>query len=86
MSGTDVFTIIFMIVLVAGSYMLIRNEAVYRFRIRNGEEWYQRCIKRLAVGDFTCEPHPNDQMPTYNTMMAKFWVWPLSRFYKGSET
>ena len=45
-------------------YILIRNEYVYRYRTR------------LLIADF----ERYQRLPSYDRMVYRFWVWPLSRF------
>lgn len=51
-------------------YMQLRNYAVFYYRIKK-----------------ICENLDKyDQLPNYDYMMIRFWVWPLSRFEKYNET
>jgi len=47
-------------------YMLMRNECIYRYRI----------------GILSNDMERYRRMPSYNLMMIRFWVWPLSKFEK----
>jgi len=51
-------------ILAFGAYLQVRNVMVYRFRSRVLEE---------SMRDY-------DQLPEYDTMMWRFWVWPLEKF------
>lgn len=52
------------VVAVWAIYMLVRNQAVYRFRAR------------LLATDI----ERYERLPGYNDMLDRWWVWPLSRF------
>ena len=55
--------------LVACLYMAVRNQAVYNYR-----------VKVLST-----DMDKYERLPSYNTMMYKFWVWPMSRFDKQAQ-
>lgn len=52
-------------ILLFGLYMLVRNEAVYSYRVN--------FLQSQGVNEYL-------KLPDYDTMMLKFWVWPLSSF------
>lgn len=54
----------------ADIYYLVRNHMVYEFRINMLFDDYDKYIYYQNKGI------------TYSYMMRKWWVWPLSRFYK----
>jgi hypothetical protein len=50
-------------------YALIRNQCVYNYRMNKIKE-------SVDNGDWTSY----NNLPSYETMFNKFWVWPLNRF------
>jgi hypothetical protein len=60
----EISDVLFLFAFLAGTYFLVRNELVYRFRI-------------LLI---RTDPAAYDRLPTYDDMMLRFWVWPLRRF------
>jgi hypothetical protein len=66
-------------------YMAVRNELVYSYRQRLNDEWYQQSVSRVNQGDYRSLPHPNHRV-SYDDMVWRFWVWPLSRFYKPTPS
>ena len=78
-NGTLVF-IFFMalciIVLVSCFYILVRNAAVLEARLKFIHYFHWRDPDGYASGNTF-----NDTIPSYNEMLWKFWVWPLSKFY-----
>lgn len=53
-------------------YMMVRNDKVYGFRMR--------VLSRSRLHDGKLYPY--DQLPDYETMMRRFWVWPLEKFFE----
>lgn len=55
--------------LMAPVVVLIRNDAVFKYRCDLIEKDYAGYSR----------------LPTYDTMVRKFWVWPVSKFYVPEE-
>ena len=70
-----IFALIFII------YMGYRNEAIYQFRTKMLKDAYARYEKEHDPGPITWALRASETVP-YNTMMYRFWVWPLDRFFR----
>ena len=57
-------------------YILIRNQLVYIARGRFIDYFYEEDPNGYAAGK-----QFHDALPSYEVMLWKFWVWPLSKFY-----
>lgn len=57
-------------------YMFVRNEAVHEARLRFIDYFYQQDPDGYASGK-----RFHEALPSYDEMLWKFWVWPLSKFY-----
>lgn len=57
-------------------YILIRNAFVYIERGRFINYFYEKDPEGYAAGK-----RFHEVIPSYDEMMWKFWVWPLSKFY-----
>lgn len=58
-------------------FILWRNEKVYEFRLGLIEE-AKRCVR--TSGDELIAVQWFESLPTYNQMVYRAWVWPLSKF------
>lgn len=61
----NILLVIVWLGLVACFYMLARNNAIYRYR--------------MAVLERSTEEY--DRLPPYDTMLYRFWIWPLKVFW-----
>lgn len=68
--------IIGLVVMAFFAYMLIRNSAVADARIGFIKYFYEEDPDGYAAGK-----RFHEALPSYDEMLWKFWVWPLSRFY-----
>lgn len=68
--------IIGLVVMVFFAYMLIRNSAVADARIGFIKFFYEEDSDGYASGK-----RFHEALPSYDEMLWKFWVWPLSKFY-----
>lgn len=68
--------ILALIVTVFFVYILIRNQLVYRERHKFIDFFYYEDTDYSELG-----MRFNDRVASYDEMMWKFWVWPLSKFY-----
>lgn len=57
-------------------YILIRSQFVYIARIRFIDYFYEEDPNGYAYGH-----RFHDVLPSYDEMLCKFWIWPLSKFY-----
>lgn len=57
-------------------YILIRNQLVYIVRGRFVNYFYEEDPDGYAAGK-----RFHEALPSYDEMLWKFWVWPLSKFY-----
>lgn len=57
-------------------YILIRNQLVYIARGRFINFFYEEDPDGYAAGR-----RFHEELPSYDEMLWKFWVWPLSKFY-----
>lgn len=57
-------------------YILIRNQLVYIARCRFIKYFHEEDPDGYAAGK-----RFHESLPSYEEMLWKFWVWPLSRFY-----
>lgn len=69
-------TILALIVMVFFIYILIRNQFVYIERCRFINYLYKEDPEGYAAGK-----RFHEALPSYNEMLWKFWVWPMSKFY-----
>lgn len=58
------------------AYMLVRNNAVADARIVFIKFFYEEDHDGYAAGR-----RLHESLPSYDEMLWKFWVWPLSKFY-----
>lgn len=68
--------ILSIIVTVFFVYILIRNQLVYIVRAGFIKYFYEEDPDGYAAGK-----RFHDALPSYDEMLWKFWVWPLSKFY-----
>lgn len=68
--------IIGLVVMVFIAYMLVRNNAVADARIGFIKFFYEEDPDGYAAGK-----RFHEALPSYDEMLWKFWVWPLSKFY-----
>jgi hypothetical protein len=62
-----------------GVYLMIRNEWVYRQRMKFHAEAFERPAQQWrALG---C-PKTDDLAASHNEMMVRFWVWDSEKFRK----
>lgn len=57
-------------------YMLARSQAIHDARIGFIKYFYEEDIDGYAAGK-----RFHESLPSYDEMLWKFWVWPLSKFY-----
>lgn len=69
-------TILALVVTVFFVYILIRNQFVYIERGRFIKYFYEKDPEGYAAGK-----RFHESIPSYDEMLWKFWVWPLSKFY-----
>lgn len=69
-------TILTLIVTAFFVYILIRNQLVYIARGRFINFFYEEDHDGYASGK-----RFHEALPSYDEMLWKFWVWPLSKFY-----
>lgn len=69
-------TILTLIVTAFFVYILIRNQLVYIVRVGFIKYFYEEDHDGYAAGK-----RFHDALPSYDEMLWKFWVWPLSKFY-----
>lgn len=69
-------TILTLIVTMFFVYILIRNQFVYISRGRFINYFYEEDHDGYAAGK-----RFHEALPSYDEMLWKFWVWPLSKFY-----
>lgn len=69
-------TILTLIVTAFFVYIMIRNQLVYIARGRFIDYFYTEDHDGYASGK-----RFHEALPSYDEMMWKFWVWPLSKFY-----
>jgi hypothetical protein len=65
---------ILLITLGTAAYMLFRNSCVFSYRMKVLDQ----CKRENSLASY-------DKLPSYNYMMYKFWVWPMSSFEKQPE-
>lgn len=68
--------IIGFVVMTFFAYMFIRNSAVADARIGFIKYFYEEDTDGYAAGK-----RFHEALPSYDEMLWKFWVWPLSKFY-----
>lgn len=68
--------IIGFVVMTFFAYMFIRNSAVADARIGFIKYFYEEDLDGYAAGK-----RFHGSLPSYDEMLWKFWVWPLSKFY-----
>lgn len=68
--------IIGFVVMTFFAYMFIRNSAVADARIGFIKYFYEEDLDGYAAGK-----RFHESLPSYDEMLWKFWVWPLSKFY-----
>lgn len=68
--------IIGFVVMTFFAYMFIRNSAVADARIGFIKYFYEEDLDGHAAGK-----RFHESLPSYDEMLWKFWVWPLSKFY-----
>lgn len=68
--------IIGFVVMTFFSYMFIRNSAVADARIGFIKFFYEEDPDGYAAGR-----RFHESLPSYDEMLWRFWVWPLSKFY-----
>lgn len=68
--------IIGFVVMTFFAYMFIRNSAVADARIGFIKFFYEEDPDGYASGK-----RFHEELPSYDEMLWKFWVWPLSKFY-----
>lgn len=73
-----VVMIIGFVVMTFFAYMFIRNSAVADARIGFIKYFYEEDPDGYAAGK-----RFHEALPSYDEMLWKFWVWPLSRFYQA---
>lgn len=71
--------IVFVLAVIIGPLLLFRNELVFKFR----QEVYNTCRERFLYSDVDIF-YIHENMPSYDTMMLKFWI-PLKLKYWISE-
>lgn len=69
-------TILTLIVTAFFVYILIRNQLIYIARGRFINYFYTEDHDGCAAGKIF-----HEALPSYDEMLWKFWVWPLSKFY-----
>lgn len=69
-------TILTLIVTAFFVYIMIRNQLVYIARGRFIDHFYTEDPDGYASGK-----RFHEALPSYDEMLWKFWVWPLSKFY-----
>ena len=69
-------TILTLIVSAFFVYILIRNQLVYIVRGRFINYFYTEDPDGYSSGNIF-----HEELPSYDEMLWKFWVWPLSKFY-----
>jgi hypothetical protein len=62
-------------------YMLARNNAIYRYRTELLAKMWNASEGEDGFHDDYMERAAAFQQVDYPTMVWRFWVWPLSRFY-----
>ena len=70
--------IIGFVVMTFFAYMFIRNSAVADARIGFIKYFYEEDPNGYAAGK-----RFHEELPSYDEMLWKFWVWPLSKFYQA---
>ncbi len=68
--------ILTLIVMVFFVYILIRNQLVYIIRGKFIYYFYEEDHDGYSSGK-----RFHEVLPSYDEMLWKFWVWPLSKFY-----
>lgn len=68
--------IIGFVVMAFFAYMFIRNGAVADARIGFIKYFYEEDLEGYAAGK-----RFHEAPPSYDEMLWRFWVWPLSKFY-----
>lgn len=68
--------IIGLVVMVFIAYMLVRNNAVSDARIGFIKFFYEE-----DPDGYTSGKRFHESLPSYDEMLWKFWVWPMSKFY-----
>ncbi|ATE85711.1 hypothetical protein KGB36_gp41 [Shigella phage Sf11 SMD-2017] len=68
--------ILTLIVTVFFVYILIRNQLVYIIRGKFIDYFYEEDHDGYAAGK-----RFHEVLPSYDEMLCKFWVWPLSKSY-----
>lgn len=71
-----VVIILTLVVTVFLVYILIRNQLVYITRCRFINYFHEK-----DPGGYTAGKRFHEALPSYDEMLWKFWVWPLSKFY-----
>jgi hypothetical protein len=94
MTDTIAITLLLISICVAlpfNFYMMYRNRKVFEYRgvfLRNEYQDEQNLLSVLSTEEITgnysnYEWQPKYRaLPKYETMMYKFWVWPLTKFEK----
>jgi hypothetical protein len=60
-------------------YMAVRNHWVFNQRRKISNYCFNRdTMEWWMLG----RPETDDFLPTYSTMMRRFWVWDVKKFYK----
>lgn len=69
-------TILTLVATVFLFYIMVRNQFVYIERGRFIYYFYEKDPEGYAAGK-----RFHEALPSYDEMLWKFWVWPLSKFY-----
>ena len=66
------------------AYIWFRLDRVSKYRARLREELRIKSDAQFAQGDFTSwkRLYQDYELVSFDTMVWKFWVWPLSKFYE----
>lgn len=72
----DIILFLLLMALAFLFYMLIRNNMVYKTRREFMEFFYHHDPNGYDAGKKF-----HDQVPSYDEMLFRFWVFPLSSFY-----
>lgn len=70
--------VVCLVVVVFLLYLLIRNHFIFLIRGRFIDFFYEDDPDGYSSGK-----RFHEEIPSYDEMLWKFWVWPLSKFYQA---
>lgn len=76
----EIILVLLLLLMFFYAYMFIRNGQVHAELMRRTREVDELCHKAIEAGAEWGQYWDEFEAVSYDEMMIKFWVWPLSRF------